>query len=83
MQTFALKKNDRLLLYTDGIIEAAGRNGELFGLERLKQLLASCAAVDYLEMLEHLFATLRKFGAPDPPQDDCTAIVIDFHGPLF
>lgn len=83
LQTFALQRSDRLLLYTDGIIEAANGSGELFGLERLKQLLASCAAVDYLEMLELLFATLGKFGAPDPPEDDCTVIVIDLHGPLF
>lgn len=83
LQTFDLAKNDRLLLYTDGIIEAANGNGELFGMERLRQLLASCTVVDYLELLERLFAALRKFGAPDPPQDDCTAIIIELHGPLF
>jgi serine phosphatase RsbU (regulator of sigma subunit) len=83
LQTFSLEKNDRLLLYTDGIIESANAGGELFGLDRLKQLLVSGGAVDYLEMLERLFDALRDFGAPDPPEDDCTAIVIDLHGPLF
>jgi hypothetical protein len=25
---------------------------------------------------------LKDFGASDPPEEDCTAIVIDLHGPF-
>lgn len=82
LQTFPLEKGDRLLLYTDGIIEAANVAGELFGSDRLQQLLISSADTDYLEMLDRLFDALREFGVAEPPQDDCTAIVIDLHGPL-
>jgi phosphoserine phosphatase RsbU/P len=83
LQTFSLAKNDRLLLYTDGIVEAANPQGELFGLDRLKQQLLNCAGADHQEFLELLFEAHLDYGAARTPEDDCSAIVIDFHGPLF
>lgn len=82
LQTFSFSKGDRLLFYTDGIIEASNAAGEQFGLARLKHFLQATADADYMEFLERLFVTLMEFGVPDPPQDDCTTIVIDLHGPL-
>jgi len=83
LQTFSLAKNDRLLLYTDGITEAANPQGDLFGLDRLKQQLLNCAGADHQEFLELLFQAHLDYGAARMPGDDCSAIVIDFHGPLF
>ena len=82
LQSYGFSKGDRLLLYTDGIIEATNAFGELYGLERLKQLLKSSANADYLEFLDALFTAHMEFGVTDPPQDDCSAIVIDIHGLL-
>lgn len=82
LQTFSFTRGDRLLFYTDGIIEASNAAGEQFGLARLKHFLQATADADYMEFLERLFVTLMEFGVPDPPQDDCTTIVIDLHGPL-
>ena len=83
LQTFSLKRNDRLLLHTDGIIETTNAEGEMFGLERLKRLLKSAAGADYQEFLGLLFEAHLNFGITGPPEDDCSAIVIDFHGPHF
>ena len=80
LQSFSFAKGDRLLLYTDGILEAANAYGEPFGLDRLKHLLRTTADVDHLEFLGLLFQTLIDFGVSDPPEDDCSAIVIDLHG---
>jgi sigma-B regulation protein RsbU (phosphoserine phosphatase) len=82
MESFSFVKGDRLLFYTDGITEATNVLGEQFGLDRLKLFLQATADADYMELLERLFRALKDFGASDPPQDDCTAIVIDLHGPL-
>lgn len=79
--SFRLEKGDRLLLYTDGIIEAANASGEQFGTERLKGVLAKGGA-GHLEFLAYLFNSLRDFGEADPPEDDCTALVLDIHGTL-
>lgn len=79
--SFRLEAGDRLLLYTDGIIEAVNPAGDRFGLERLKEVLARSGS-DHLEFLERVFASLRTFGAVDPPEDDCTLLVVDIHGPV-
>ncbi|HBT83199.1 MAG: serine/threonine protein phosphatase [Desulfuromonadales bacterium GWD2_61_12] len=79
MGTFRFAQNDRLLLFTDGITELANPAGELFGLERLQQLL-SRERVDHLTFLDRLFAALNQFSGSDILRDDCTTIVIDLHG---
>ena len=80
VKTFQFRRGDRLLLYTDGIIEAANPVGELFGMDRLKQKLLSDDS-DHMAFLDTLFDTLERFGIPEPPEDDCTALLVDFHGP--
>lgn len=80
LQSFSLAQGDRLLLYTDGILEAPNSAGELFGPERLQQVLRSANGADFQEFLGVLFDSLVTFGISDPPADDCSAIVIDFHG---
>jgi len=79
MQSFEFNRMDRFLLYTDGITESANARGELFGQQRLQQTLLE-GDDDHLEFLDRLFAAIREFGADDSPADDCTAIVLDFHG---
>ncbi|PLX81511.1 MAG: serine/threonine-protein phosphatase [Desulfuromonas sp.] len=81
LRTFQLQRHDRLLLYTDGIVEAGNASGELFGQERLERLLVSDAC-DHLAFLDTLFGELRRFGVSEPPLDDCTAIVMDLNGPF-
>ncbi|PKN11437.1 MAG: serine/threonine-protein phosphatase [Deltaproteobacteria bacterium HGW-Deltaproteobacteria-4] len=80
LQSYSFARGDRLLLYTDGIIETANASGEPFGLERLKELLQTTAGTDHHEFLCLLFQSLSDFGVSDPPEDDCSAIVIDLHG---
>jgi serine phosphatase RsbU (regulator of sigma subunit) len=77
-RTFRLEKEDRLLLYTDGIIEAVNASGTRYGLERLKCFLAKHEPTR-LEFLEQLFNSLWDFGVSDPPEDDCSALVLDIH----
>lgn len=79
MATFRFERGDRLLLYTDGITEASNNRGELYGVERLCDLLLK-GGEDYAMFLDELFRSLHAFGAADPPTDDCTAMVVDFHG---
>lgn len=78
-RSLLLEKGDRLLLYTDGIIEAVNAAGTLFGSERLKKLLLGSES-GHLEFLDQIFDSLRDFGIPDPPEDDCSALVLDIQG---
>jgi len=77
--TFSFQSHDSLLLFTDGITEAANSKDGFFGRERLKELLLS-ANGDHEEFLGQLFDTLKTFEGKENPSDDCTAIMVDFNG---
>lgn len=72
-----LAPGDRLLLYTDGVTEALSPAGELFGDERLGDLLAASADPD--AVLGRLAQwTGRRVG--DPMDDDVTLVVAQRSG---
>ena len=75
-QTFRFEEGDRLLLYTDGLVDGLDTAGRAFGVSRLEGLLQSLAG-DHLECLAALFFEVREHLAGLPATDDCTAIVMD------
>lgn len=77
--SFHFAQGDRLLLYTDGIIEAANAAGERFGTGRLKELLGK-KGLGASKVLDRIFTAIRDFGVSEPPEDDCTALVMDVLG---
>lgn len=79
MNSFRFQPGDRLLLYTDGIVEAKNPQGEPFSRERLKEVLLARNG-DHRHFLDQLFASMVAFRGEGPPDDDCTAIVFDLHG---
>jgi serine phosphatase RsbU (regulator of sigma subunit) len=78
VETFQFEADDRLLLYTDGISDSFNARGQFFGSQRIEQLLLNHSDPN-LEFLDRIFTALHDFGAADPPDDDCTAIVIDLN----
>jgi sigma-B regulation protein RsbU (phosphoserine phosphatase) len=73
----ALAQGDRLLLYTDGVIEAANGSEEEFGHERLGKLLASSAGMTVEELADRILSTVHDWA---PAQmDDLTIVVCDCH----
>jgi serine phosphatase RsbU (regulator of sigma subunit) len=68
-----LQPGERILLMTDGITEAENSAGELFD-ER--ELTAVAPTANLEALLEHV----ARFHAPNPAQDDCTLIEIQYTG---
>jgi sigma-B regulation protein RsbU (phosphoserine phosphatase) len=73
----ALRKGDRLLLYTDGVIEAANGGEEEFGQERLGRLLTASADRTAEEMADLILATVQEWASTQ--MDDLTVVVCDCH----
>lgn len=79
VETFRFAAHDRLLLYTDGLIDSSNPQGEMFGAERLDDAFRRLDG-DHMVFLDRLFNKIGDYLAGQSPFDDCTAIVIDFHG---
>ncbi len=71
-----LNAGDRLLLYTDGIIEAANKTGEFFGRERLAMLLTETACSPASEAATKIVEKVQEWSVEQ--EDDLTVIVCDF-----
>lgn len=76
----SLVKGDRVVLYTDGLIETRSRSGELFGTDRLEARLIAqsdetadlCAG----HIIDHLMEWSGRSGE-DSIDDDLTLVVLD------
>ena len=62
-----LKPGDRLILTTDGVVEAENAAGEFFGYERLDDAAAGAG-------FEGVFRAVKEFCGSCPLQDDCTVV---------
>lgn len=71
-----LQVGDRLVLYTDGITEAANAHSELFGVARLDMVVADCRD-DAPSALQKLLNAVNGFTGGTPPSDDRTLIIVD------
>ncbi len=66
---------DRLVLYTDGIVECTDPRGEEFGYARMEELLARHAAAAPAEVRTALLAAAAKFTGTDAFEDDVTLLI--------
>lgn len=73
-----LKISDRILLYTDGIIEATNAAGEFFGQERLVKLLCDTASATAHQAADGIIQAVRGWARSQ--DDDLTVLVCDYAG---
>ena len=67
----------RLLLYTDGIVEAENARDEAYGEERLAAFLTTHREGDPQALVEGLVADVLAHSRPLRPRDDMTLLVLD------
>jgi sigma-B regulation protein RsbU (phosphoserine phosphatase) len=71
--TVQLRAGDLALLHTDGLTEAR-RGDEMFGLDRVWEILEAHAHRRSRDILAALLAEVREFA--EPPLDDLTVLVL-------
>ncbi len=72
-----VKQGDRLLLYTDGLTEAPGAGGGMYGLERLCRLVWEHRSQDVRTLREIVWDDLNSFVQGEFP-DDVAFIIAEF-----
>jgi sigma-B regulation protein RsbU (phosphoserine phosphatase) len=74
-----LAAGDFLYFYTDGVVEAENERGEMFGSERLEQLLVEAIAPGAAgpdAVLHKVESSVRAFRGKREPFDDATSMVV-------
>ena len=71
-----LQRGDILVLYTDGLTDAVNSSGEMFGEERLWEVIESNSGITAHEMLDQIMEAVEKYSRNTPLADDLTIIVI-------
>ena len=74
--TLELAAGDSLVLFTDGVTEAADPASVLFGEERLRACLASGAGQTAADTVDQLLRAVRGFAAGAPQSDDITIVTV-------
>jgi sigma-B regulation protein RsbU (phosphoserine phosphatase) len=71
-----VRPGDRLLLYTDGIVEAANAAGDFFGTDALMAEMQNTARLSPCEAADSIVASIRRWSATQ--DDDWTVLVCDY-----
>ena len=64
-----------VVIYTDGITEATDYTEEAFGVERLKETIASNASLPAKTLVDLIFQRVEDFSRRHSPRDDQTIVV--------
>jgi phosphoserine phosphatase RsbU/P len=71
-----LNRNDVVVLYTDGITEAMDEQGQEFGRENFHEAIRLAAGGNSRDLVENVFARVKRFIGSQPQHDDMTMVVI-------
>jgi sigma-B regulation protein RsbU (phosphoserine phosphatase) len=72
-----LQPGDKIIFYTDGIVEAMNAGKEIFGFERLLDTIRNAADFNAADLLDKLMADVNGFVGDAKQHDDLTVIVLE------
>ena len=76
-KTINAESGDKIVLYTDGIVEARNADGEEFGVDRIIKNLSKNYLMSGEKILDAVTGNLKGFTNIDEMKDDATLIIID------
>jgi serine phosphatase RsbU (regulator of sigma subunit) len=82
--SFPIEPGDRVVLFTDGIVETKNSSGREFGVERVRQILESkhdLRSGRFVDALLYGLSDWSEHAIGSSQSDDITLLVIDFKAP--
>ena len=74
--SFKMKPGDVFVFFSDGILDARNRRGEMFGRGRVEQIIAECGGASADCMVDSLFKAVAEHSAGVEAFDDQTVLAI-------
>ena len=74
--TIEIKKGDLFILYTDGVTEAMNKKREMFGTEKLVDIVRTNRTKDLKEIVDLIHKEVRIYEGRLPQHDDITVVVM-------
>jgi serine phosphatase RsbU (regulator of sigma subunit) len=74
-----LRAGDKLVFYTDGLIECENPAGEEFGEKRLRLSIRQAAELGPIDMRDSMMTAAGQFYADRPRKDDITLVIAHMH----
>ena len=71
-----LEPGDRLVFYTDGIVEAMNKQEEMFGFERLLEVVQGARSMSADSLLKEILDRVNEFAGGAAQHDDLTVIIV-------
>jgi len=78
--TFKAKPDDMFVFFSDGILDARNRDGEMFGRTGVERVVASCTAQSPECVVNSLFQAVEEHAAGEDTFDDQTVVAIKVKG---
>ena len=73
---FKMKPGDMFVFFSDGILDARNRRGELFGRGRVEKIIAECAGKSVNCVVDSLFKAAAEHSAGVETFDDQTVVAV-------
>ena len=74
-----LAPGDKIVLYTDGIVEDMNDKKEIFGFERLLEIVQEASSMSADSLLKEILDRVNAFAGGAAQHDDLTVIIISVH----
>ena len=72
------QEKSKLVLYTDGLVEAQDHRGDSYGLHRWAQFLSARRNLEGARLADEAFREVAEYVGPSGFRDDVTLMVVDF-----
>ncbi|MCK5683046.1 SpoIIE family protein phosphatase [bacterium] len=80
-KSFNFEAGDKLIFYTDGLVEAMNSEKEEFGLDAVKEIIKGCRDYDSFSLLNLLYEKVDEYVNGVPQHDDITVLVVQLTQP--
>ena len=74
----ALAPGDKVVVYSDGVSEARGPDGDFYGVQRLRRVVKANAACNWEQLHDAILDDVRAFTQDTPQADDITLVVLEY-----